>query len=194
MDDAAEDFLQRLGGIHRAIHTDGLRMLRSILTTCQQMLTDRGCVGVCVADDPVKEMVASRPVVRSNQTLVFLHMEDKVGVKFARSIVEQSGDHLAVCVSIDGPTAFTRNEFHSSNLQFMLCKTLCVNLTRHKLVPKHTLLTDRSGYDPKTLPLLLESDPVVQYYNWPVGSMVKIDRVFAGNEPIPYVRLISASS
>ena len=44
-----------------------------------------------------------------------------------------------------------------------------------------------SGISPEALPKILESDRVVQYYNWPCGSIVRIRRVFGGHEPIEYL-------
>lgn len=193
--DEGDAFLERLGNVHHAIHEDGQRVLRSILKTSEEMLTDRGCGSVQTTQDPMRAILQGRPVLTSDTTDIFIHTEDKVGVKFARSIIEQSGDRTCICVSMDGPTTFTKNEFQGRNVQFMLCKFLIVNITHHALVPRHTLVAaPPSGVDRESLPILMGSDPVVQYYDWPVGSVVSIERVFAGNEPIPYYRLIQASS
>ena len=192
--DEGDDFVMRLGKIHRAFHTNGLDVLASVIKTAEDMLKDRMCTRVKSSNDPLKDILAGRPVVTSDSAHVFVHTEDKVGVKFARNVVETSGDRLCICVSIDGPTTFTRNEFQNKSIQFLTCKFLCVNVTKHELVPKHTLLSDAASFDEKTLPLILDTDPIVQYFNWPIGGVVQIDRVFAGNEPIPYFRLISASS
>jgi DNA-directed RNA polymerase subunit H (RpoH/RPB5) len=193
MDDGT-DFLRRLGRIHRAFHTSGHHVLDAIVRTSTEMLQDRLCPNVTVSERPLRDLLAGRPVVTSDTTNVFVHTEEKVGVKFARTIVEQSDDKLAVCVSIDGPTAFTRNEFQNRPIQFMSCKSLCVNVTRHELVPKHRLLEGDPPHEKHRLPLIMETDAVVQYYNWPVGSVVEIERVFTGDEPVPYLRLVSASS
>lgn len=186
-------FLARLGNIHKAIHVNGQTVLDAMLRTLGEMLTDRGFGDVQVAEDPMKEMLAGRPVVRSS-VCVFIHMEDRVGVKFARTLVEGSKGGQCVCVSIDGPTAFTKNEFHSKNIQFMLCKSLFVNITHHSLVPRHSLVADAGGIEKRLLPIILDSDPIVQYFNWPAGGIVKVERLFGGSEPLSYYRLIQAVS
>ena len=188
------DFIARLGKIHCAFHTSGLKILECIVETSKEMLRDRMCTHVKSSEDPLKDLLAGRPVVTSDTTDIFLHAEDKVGVKFVRGIMEKSNDKYCVCVSIDGPTTFTKNEFQNRRIQFMTCKSLCVNVTHHELVPKHTLEDAPFPFEKKSLPLILETDPVIQYFNWPPGSVVRIDRVFAGSEPVPYFRLISASS
>lgn len=189
-----EAFLKRLGRIHQAVHVNGRTVLDAILKTSVQMLKHRQCTCVTVVDDIMKEVMAGRPVVKSDTTLVYIHTEDRVGVKFARAIVDQSEDKFCIIVSIDGPTSFTRNEFNSKKIQFMPCKFLFVNIIKHKLVPSQTLMADDHGMDKASLPIMLESDPVVQYHNWPVGGVIKIERVFAGNEPTMYYRIIQASN
>lgn len=189
-----EAFLKRLGGIHQAVHVHGRTVLNAILKTSVEMLECRNCTSISVVDDPMREIMAGRPVVKSDTTLVYVHTEDKVGVKFARTIVDQSEGKCCILVSIDGPTSFTKNEFNAKNIQFMLCKFLFVNILHHKLVPCHSLLSDDHGMDTASLPIILDSDPIVQFYNWPVGGVVKIERVFAGNEPTVYYRRIQASN
>ena len=188
-----DDFLNRLSKIHFAFHSSGDHILDCILKTSKEMLQDRLCSNIKTASSVMNEIVSGRPVLTSDSTNVFVHMEDKVGVKAARGIVDGSNGKQSVCISIDGPTSFTRNEFLGKPIQFMTCRSLCMNVTKHKLVPKHSLVTETS-FDSKNLPLISEADPVVQYYNWPKGSVVKIERIFAGSEPVPYFRLISASN
>ena len=187
--------LDRLGNVHQAIHEDGARVLGAVIRTAQQMLEDRGCTAVRAVDDALSEILEGRPVVLSDETLVFVHSEDRVGVKAARAMVEQCDGKLCVCVSIDGPTAFTRNEFQTREVQFMMCRALVVNVTHHSLVPRHRLVDPTQlKVDTRRLPVILDTDPIVQYYNWPVGSVLHVERAFFGSEPVPYYRTVQASS
>lgn len=165
--------------------------------TCEQMLLDRGCTAVRVADAPLCEAAAGRPFVRGEapDTEVYLHLEDRVGVRFARQVVEGLGEgkKSALIVSLEGPTPFTRRECEGQRLQFFTCRQLCVNVTRHSLVPRHTAVAP-AGHDLALLPKLLETDAVAQYYGWPVGTVVQIERRLGTHEPIPYFRVVSASS
>ena len=69
-----------------------------------------------------------------------------------------------------------------------------VNVTRHALVPKH----DKVDAPPpstsvEALPKILTTDRVVQYYAWPVGTVVRVWRCYGGHEPVPYFRVVAAA-
>lgn len=83
--------------------------------------------------------------------------------------------------------------FHYSRLFF--------NISKHLYVPKHELMTEEETKDLLTnisksqLPQISYNDPVVRYYNFPVGSIIRIHR---DNSILPvsvtrtyYYRLVS---
>ena len=146
---------------------------------------------------------------------IYFHMDEKVGVKWLRSLLgdddameeghgqgaqdeEQSkkrrGVHVVV-ISTDGPTPFTRKECEGKQVQFLLARHVCVNVTKHHLVPTH-IRVDRppDGMTPNDLPKMFETDPIAQYYAWPPGTVVRIERRFGGHEPVPYFRVVSPAS
>ena len=125
---------------------------------------------------------------------MYLHAEDKVGVKFVRTVLEAaSGD--VIIISLDGPTPFTKKECDGKRIQFFLIKELCENITHHSLVPKHERVESLPPDILKEhLPLILETDPIVQYHNWPIGTVVRVLRSFGGHEPIPYLRVVSSAT
>jgi len=55
-----------------------------------------------------------------------------------------------------------------------------INITKHSLVPKHSLLTneevDELKLEVNKLPLILRKDPVIRWYNFKPGGVCKIDR------------------
>ena len=73
-----------------------------------------------------------------------------------------------------------------------------VNITKHELVPKHTLLNDkekegllkRYGIILRQLPRILESDPVVKLLNCKVGDVVKIIRKSETAGEAEYYRVV----
>ena len=149
------------------------------------MLHDRGCASV--------ERCGELKIEGRGEVEVDVHIcvdEDKVGVKYARARVEESGPGVdMVVVSVDGPTPFTKKEFGS--IQFCLARDLCVNITRHALVPKHERVdAPPAGIDAASLPVILHTDPVVMYYNFPPGTILRISRVFGGHEPTFYYRVV----
>lgn len=181
--------------VHKTIHGD-LSNLERILTTCDEMLRDRGCSQVCKAQNIPQAITRCEPVftgtMRDRRIVdIYLCDDSKVGVKYARGVLDSSGDHDAIIVSLEGPTSFTRKE--CDRIQFMLAKDLCYNVTKHMLQPKHEVV----AHPPPPLmsdqlPRILETDPLVQYYNWPLGTIVRFTRCYAGHEPIVYYRCVSS--
>lgn len=187
---SAQQLVSRLGTLHHSLHNDGAHMLERILTTAEEMLTDRGCVDVARATHVLPAIEEGLPVVSSAGMDLYVHVEDKVGVKFARYVLERGRN--AVVVSVDGPTAFTKKECESRAIQFMSARTLLENVTRHCLVPTHERVTSLpDGLEPAQLPKLLDSDPIAQYHDWPVGTLVRITRVFGGHQPAPFYRIVA---
>ena len=171
-----------------------------MLANCEQMLRDRGCTAVTRADDLAAAIEEGRAALRGRgPTHVDLYVctEDRVSVKFARQALDarKRDDGWAVVVSVDGPTPFTRRECEGKPLQFLQARDLYVNVTRHALVPKHEAMPGPpDGVTAAQLPRILESDPVVQWHNWPAGTVVRVWRCFGGHEPVPYFRVVSAVS
>jgi DNA-directed RNA polymerase subunit H (RpoH/RPB5) len=73
------------------------------------------------------------------------------------------------------------------NMQFFELKETQFNITKHTLVPKHTVIKDEDEineivqrYNLKSklhLPLILKTDPVSRYYDIKPGQLVKVVRV-----------------
>ena len=190
--------------MHRTVHVDGAAVLERVLTTCAEMLRDRGLADVARAADPVRCALQGEWVVRGGphsdpHTLVYLCPEDKVSVKYARGVLERGADaEDRLVVSLGGPTAFTRRECEAATaarIQFLPVSFLCRNPTRHALVPAHERVDAAClppTVAPDALPRLLETDAMVQYHRWPPGSVVRIVRHFGGHEPIVYFRTVVA--
>lgn len=189
------------GGIHRAAHGDAERILVRIVTTCTEMLRDRGCTDVeapadwrLEADPPQPAVHGTTPAGR--RTAVYLYPEERVSVKWLRQVLEaEAGGTALVVVSPDGPTPFARKEcdVQGHPVQFLSAREVCVNVTKHHLVPRHAIVAaPPPGVEPHHLPKLPESDPVARYYHWPVGTIVRVERRFGGHEATPYFRIVVA--
>ena len=84
----------------------------------------------------------------------------------------------------------TENEYlililnSKSNININLKKEIfikpLININKHKLVPKHELLTENEinnlSMDINKLPLILKTDPVIKWFNFKIGSIIKITR------------------
>ena len=194
------------GSAFGAVHADGMKVLSRVISTATDMLRDRD-LAVRGEADALAAIEAGRPVLTSEPAGdeekagaarvgvdVFVCGEAKVAVKFARAALDRSAGRGVVFVSVDGPTPFTRRACEAEGVQFFTAKQLCYNVTRHALVPRHEVVgAPPAGVTTAQLPRLLVSDPVAQYYAWPVGTIVRVWRGFGGGERVPYFRLVASS-
>lgn len=192
-----DSIIYKIGAIHSTCLVDGVKVLEQVLVNCKQMLNDRGCIQVEQNGTIEECMEQNLPILfgRGAQNInVFFHNEERVGVKFLRTIFDQGITvDKVIILSLDGPTTFTKKEADNFPVQFFLFKDLFVNITKHQIVPKHELCTDQIPWSNGELPKLFESDPIVQYYDFPLGSVVKIYRTLGAHEPIDYYRLVCTS-
>lgn len=94
------------------------------------------------------------------------------------------------------------NCLHYIKCQFFLTRELLINPTNHIFYYPHSLLNEEerrqeladNNIRPDQLPIILKTDPIVKYFNWDVGGVVKIERIERYLEvPAPkgyYMRLI----
>lgn len=193
--------LQRFGCVHKAVHGNGNHVLGRIVLTCEEMLLDRGCTEIHRSSDPSGSILHGTEAVIQGRggnadCDVYIHTEDRVGVKFARTVLEASEKEgvYTIVVSLEGATPFTKKECDGRDIQFMIARDLFCNVTKHTLVPKHERMeAPPQGIAAEHLPKILETDRIVQYFNWPVGTVVRIWRNFGGHEPVPYFRVVAAA-
>ena len=91
---------------------------------------------------------------------------------------------------------------HYIKCQFFLTRELLVNPTQYIFYYPHSLLNEdemrrelvENNIRPEQLPIILKTDPIVKYFDWEAGKVVKIDRTERYLEvPAPkgyYLRLI----
>lgn len=169
------------------------------------MLQDRGCINLqaCQTVGEIKQhMLEARCVLMgvtpTKQLMeVFFHTEERVGVKQLRAWTEKRGRDKMIIVSLDGPTAFTRKESETlfQNVQFFTFQELCVNITRHMLVPRHERISRTEvpvdlSESCAELPILATSDKVAQYYAYEPGDIIRITRTAGVQEPVYYFRIV----
>ena len=82
-----------------------------------------------------------------------------------------------------------------SNVQFFTFQELCVNITKHTLVPRHEKITRSEVPVDLTnscaeLPILAANDKVAQYYAYEPGDIIRITRTAGVQEPIYYYRIV----
>jgi DNA-directed RNA polymerase subunit H (RpoH/RPB5) len=128
---------------------------------------------------------------------VFFAFEPKLGVAKTRTYTERMeeddiGHAIMVCAQM--PSHQSREELKSNNVEIFTAMDVFKNRTTHKLVPKHEVVSDPVEIERlmraqdidslKKYPVYKTTDRVVRYYNWPVGTLVRIYRTFgAQREP-----------
>ena len=188
-----DSIVEKIGSIHSTCLIDGEKVLETILKNCEQMLLDRGCKRVEKCSNIVKCMENNTPVLKGRNCKkidVYFYNEERVGVKILRTLLDESTMDKIIILSLEGPTTFTKKEAENLPVQFFLYKDLFVNITKHEIVPKHELCTDNLPYSNEELPKIFVSDPIIQYYDFPIGSVIKISRTLGAHEPSIYYRLI----
>ena len=196
-------YLSKLARVNNTAHCSPKDTVSRCMKTLIEMLRDRGYVDIqtCqTVEEAFESMTALRPLMQAvgNDRLVRVHFhnEERVGVKQLRAWTENAGNDAIIVVSLDGPTSFTRKEAEEKNpnVSFFLFRDLCVNITRHELVPRHeriprsTLPLDGSSVD--ALPVLYTTDRVAQYYDFRPDDIVRITRTAGVQEPVYYYRIL----
>lgn len=196
-------FLSKLARVNNTAHCSPKDTVSRCIKTLIEMLQDRGytdiqtCQTVEQAFDNMKTFRPLLQAVGSDRTVrVYFHNEDRVGVKQLRAWTENAANDAIIVVSLDGPTSFTRREAEEKNpnVSFFAFRDLCVNITRHELVPRHEriprsmLPLELRSVD--ALPFLYTTDRVAQYYDFRPDDIVRITRTFGAQEPVYYYRIL----
>jgi DNA-directed RNA polymerase subunit H (RpoH/RPB5) len=205
-----ETILNQIGQINNSATARYNVVLERVLKTCIEMLRDRGytLINDCrTIGDITYKMQENEHIISGEHStepdiLIFFHNEERIGVKQMRAWNEKHVDEKIIIVSLEGPTAFTRKEAEQyyKNIEFFSFRNLCVNITKHHLVPKHEKL---SLGDIETLsihvakndewPKLYSNDVIAQYYNYKPGDLIRITRTIGYPEPVYYYRLVCAT-
>lgn len=201
-----DDLLNKIGKLNNTSVANSHIVLQRVLITVCDMLKDRGYMvtNECRTFGHIyNKMQDAQPVVTgvsaAGDVVVFFHNEERVGVKQLRSWYESMSDKTIIIISLDGPTAFTKREAENmyNNVQFFQFRNLCVNIVRHKLVPKHERMTKEQVQQlpynvasENQWPKLYKTDPVAQYYNFKKGDLIRITRTIGCKEPMFYYRLV----
>ena len=128
--------------------------------------------------------------------------DPKVSVKTLRTKREEEG--LLVFLSVDGPTPFTKREANDpwgEAVQFFSLRDAINNVSRHRLVPTHSLLDKgeeaalqrRLALREDQWPKLLMDDPQRRYHDFPRGTIVKQTFDGLAAERMVYYRRVCAA-
>ena len=164
-----------------------------VVDAAQLAMTPRGFVDQ-FGDQPKRNdltILAEHETDAEDQLFVFLPDDDKVGVKtikqYCEMMKEASVSH-AILVVKQGVTPFAKTALQEMASTYLIehfrDAELLVDVTEHRLVPAHALLSpedrqallDRYKLRAEQLPRIQRTDPVARYYGLKVGDVVKIVR------------------
>ena len=198
-----ESLLNKIGQINNTATTYYGSVLEKVMKTVIEMLKDRGntIVNDCRTIGDITFKMQENDYIISGEcdgvsTFVYFHNEERIGVKQLRVWNENITNEDIIIVSLEGPTAFTKKEAENNykNVQFFTFKQLCVNITRHDLVPKHEKIKNEDlKIEASKLPKLYTNDAISQYYNYKEGDLIRITRTVGYPEPVFFYRTVCIS-
>lgn len=160
----------------------------------KEMLIDRGYTEESLR--PIDETVISHSytsiVLEKNKTVILYDLNDKFKWsdvdKFLHDKLGNMEDISLIIFIIAAPTSTANKKIDiKTSFQLFNIQDLQMNISKHFLQPKMTLITDQNeidqilkNYDLKfknQLPQMLSSDPMAKYYNARPNNVMKIDRV-----------------
>lgn len=122
----------------------------------------------------------------NNMLLCFIIEEEKLnikGIKDKISIMKKEGSDRCIIVYRNGVTASAKKSIETTDQHFELfgIHELQLNITQHRLVPKHEKVSDdeKDLLEKKfkgKLPTMLVSDAVSRYYCYQRGDYIRITR------------------
>ena len=194
---------QSLGGLG----PEASKLFR-VRKTCLKMLAKRGYVvpeehinlstdefRARYGEDPSRELLTllvEKADDPSDQLFVFFPIDEKVGVKPIKNccqrMKEQNVKRAIIVVKVN-LTSFSKQAIREmaqrgDRIEYFKESELLVDITEHKLVPEHIVLTPeekknllaRYRLKPSQLPRIQVQDPVARYFGLVVGQVVKIVR------------------
>jgi len=195
------------GGAIGGLSADASRMFR-VRKTCYKMLNKRGYIvpeaEVSMTTDDFRNKFGDSPSRETltilvektddstEQLFVFFPEEDKVGVKPIKTYCERMKSEQvlkAIIVVKVNLTPFAKQAIREMSqrgykVEYFRDAELLVDITEHKLVPEHVLLSPQQKQEllaryrlkETQLPKIQLADPVARYLGLKVGEVVKIVR------------------
>jgi len=182
-------------------------MIGGVMQTLSEMLLDRGYADVHQEDSTRVSAADGDHAVQAVCTLAD-GADARVGIKSVRALKRQFPTMgRLIIVSENGATPFLNTQLpqcEGVHVEVFSAKQMMRNVSRHSAVPPHEALSEEAaaallraigvtGKD--ALPILLRSDPIVRYYDWPSGTVIRIHRADCTGEglmtPSVGVRVVS---
>ena len=153
-----------------------------VRNTCLEMLDQRG---FAIAEDCEEYIIGEKS--ESEAIALFFESSQKLDTDKVKIYISKMKELLlnaCIIVCKDDITAPARkvvDELQEYKIEIFKETSLRYNITKHRLVPKHTLLSKAEAQDFKKnygikIFVLLKTDPIAQFYNFQKGDIIRIDR------------------
>lgn len=163
-------------------------MEQTAIRVVEEMLIDRGYTIQYLETDLTKEN--SPYFMKANKlnewVICCMNEEEKVSIADIKKripVLNREGATRCIIIYRSSVTSSAKNSIETWDFNFELfgLHELQLNITRHRLVPRHEYVTESEKVDVDTkfrgkLPTLLTSDPVCRYFSFNKGDYVRITR------------------
>ena len=169
-------------------------VISQVANVLEEMLTDRG-YGVIENDLTGGSLIEVFRIggklmhgtnFSSGLVCEVIVVPEKIGVKVLRSIEAGHNEKAMIIITLCKPTPPSMKMLRDMQhwCQVFEIASVIRNVTRHKLVPKHTLVPENEvanllarwkETDRRRLPALLASDPVARYLGLSLGNVVHVE-------------------
>ena len=156
------------------------------LKVLSEMIQDRGYVIDIIDTKHEDSLFCIRGHRNNDVILCFLEEDDKLniqGIKDKISVMNKEGSKKCIIVYRSSVTSSAKKSLETLEYEFELfgIHELQLNITKHRLVPKHSRVTlsEKEELDSKfkgKLPFILHTDAVCRYYGFSKGEYVRITR------------------
>lgn len=190
------------------LNAEAAKMFR-VRKTCLKMLRKRGYLieeegaldmnaeqfRVKFGENPSRSSLtvrAEKSDDSNDKIIVYFPEDEKVGVKPIKAYADQMREESisnAILVVKGGLTPFSKTALKEMarggyNIEYFRDIELLVDITEHKLVPEHVVLTDQQKKElleryrlkPNQLPRIQSIDPIARYFGMKKFQVVKIIR------------------
>lgn len=163
------------------------RMKKTAIQVVEEMLIDRG-YHIHFIDHHLtsQETYTVKASKDGEWMIVFINDEEKVNIdaiKERMSILNREGASKSIIIYLSTVTPSAKKSIETAEYKFELfgLNELQLNITRHRLVPRHLAVTEeeRKMLDDKfkgKLPQILVTDPVSRYFAFSRGQYIRIHR------------------
>lgn len=127
-------------------------------------------------------------------------LRENINYQIKNTFINSSKTYSYIAVTREKPNnSIKKIKQKHPFMELFWVKRLVINITKHKLVPKHIWLNEEEKIeffkkyniqDTNQIPIILRNDPIVLYYGRNKGDICKITRISVSSGKINYYRIV----